>query len=114
VIDEHSAANEATLLAAARVAAQSGSPITALVPATSDIEPEECRKKVADALGRYGAEASNIIQLGGSDVAAMVRAARACRARLLVLPSTSAALQSEKAIDELLRRFPGALMLVRP
>lgn len=112
VVDEATPATQAAIEAAARVARRSGSPVTALVPAGPEGANDEVEQHIARALARHGVEASHVIRLSGADTARIIQAARACRARLLVMPAPEEA-GDAAAIDELLRRFSGALMLVR-
>lgn len=98
--------------AAARIARQSGSPLTLLLPVIVDEGAGDIVRRAEEALALYGVAKRDIILLGGTGAAGIALAARTCRARLLVMASPAEAGESE-TIDELMRRFSGALMLVR-
>lgn len=113
LFDEASSVNEAALLAAARVAIHGRSPLTALVPVSGDADANEVLERVAAKLAAFGVPVPHVIQLERADAAAISRASRACHARLLVLPSSGDNMGPASEVDELMQRFPGALMLVR-
>jgi hypothetical protein len=100
------------LASAARLARQIGSPLTLLLPVTEGQTSSDIVRRAEEALAAYGVVKSDIVLLGGTGVAGIALAARACRARLLVMPSPDEAGEAEM-IDDLMRRFSGALMLVR-
>lgn len=111
IADEITASNRA-LATASRIARQSKSPLSVLLPVTDEKDRIGLVRLTHEILAGHGVHKSDIIQLSETTVPGIVHAARACRARLLVMPSRSEPEESE-TIDELMRRFRGALMLVR-
>jgi pimeloyl-ACP methyl ester carboxylesterase len=111
LVDEVGPANR-TLAAAARIARQSRSPLTVLLRVSDKTGDRERVRDAEAALAASGIDKASVIAVSGGAVPGIVHAARACRARLLVMSSSEETGEAE-SIDELMRRFPGALMLVR-
>ncbi len=106
VLVEELEAAGAALDAAARVARQSVSPLTVLLAVglgPAGAGPSRLQER--------GIERSNVLLIGGTALPGIEQAARACQARLLVAPSPARP-EDTQALGELLRRFPGALLLV--
>ena len=112
VIDDLTTAAEAALTTAARIAAASRSPMAVLVLVSSTPDAGRLKHEIVARLERLAAGPSHVIELASADVGGIVHATRACRARLLVMPSPADEADSA-AIAELLGRYSGALMLVR-
>ncbi|MGD2167843.1 MAG: hypothetical protein PVF63_07015 [Gammaproteobacteria bacterium] len=110
VVDEITASNRA-LAAATRIARQSRSPLSVLLPVSKGRGIDDSDLQAL--LAAQGVDKRSIIPISGAMAPGVAHAARACRARLLVMPSRAQPGESE-SIDELMRRFQGALMLVRP
>lgn len=104
---------ETMLEAAARFAGQSGTPVTVLLTASKEASLTAVQARIADALRRHGIDKSDVIVLPESTSGAIVRLANAWRPRLLVAPSPAKP-KELSLVEALLRRMPGALMLVRP
>jgi hypothetical protein len=105
-------AADLALDAAARIAGQSGSPLIVLIPATDDDVRTAIVQRVTQALQSRDIGETRLLQLSGAAMTGVAQAALACRARLLVMPSPADP-EDSAALDTLLGRFPGALMLVQ-
>jgi hypothetical protein len=112
IVIEDAEVTELTLQVAARLAAHSKSPIAALLTGPAAGAHAQRHARVVRALQGRGIELSRIQVLGAHDASTIARAARACEARLLVLPSAERETDAP-LIEELLRRLPSALLLVR-
>lgn len=110
VVDEFEAA-DAQLQAAARIAIQCGSSLTVLLTLPPDAEQPAFVRAVETALQGRGVEQCEIILVRSATPLAIGQAARACQARLLVVPAQA---QASQALRALFQGFPGTLLLVRP
>jgi hypothetical protein len=113
VIANEAGATETMLEQAARLASPGNTPVAVLVPTSAKSNHAALEAQIAEALRLHRVENSNVIALPGATAAEVVLAASAFRPRLLVAPSPSEPNDSA-LIETLLRRLPGALMLVRP
>lgn len=106
-------AADATLEAAARIAKQSGSPLVVFLALEPDMDHAAITQAIENLLRDQGIGRSEIMLIQGTALAGIEQAARACHARLLVAPSPGEP-EATQALGELMRRFPGALLIVRP
>jgi hypothetical protein len=109
IVDAEAA--DSALEAATRLARRSGSPVTVLV-AGSMPGNAQLADQVSQALRLRNLEFGGVVALRKYAASDIAQAALACRARLLVLPSPGPQDEAD-LINELLRRLPSALMLVR-
>ena len=113
VVVDDSAEENVVLDAAARVARHTGSPLAVLLRVSDSSDRERLARRIEEALRTRGINKSNIMLLGETAQLGISQAARACRARLLVLPAPSR-IEETGMMEALLHRFSGALLLVRP
>jgi hypothetical protein len=100
------------LEATARFAKHSRSPISVLLTGAAASAYEQNPAKLISELESRGLRSSTILAVGKSEPGSIARAARACRARLIVLPAPGP--DADVAlVEELLRRLPSALLLVQ-
>ena len=111
VVDELRGA-ELVLEATARIAAQSASPTSVLLAGAAARSYEENPAELRRELESRGMASSTILHVGEAAAGDVARAARTCRARLVVLPAAGPEIDAP-LIEELLRRLPSALLLVQ-
>lgn len=104
--------SEPALEVADRIAAHSRSPITALLADAAANAYAENPAELVRELESPGLEPRTIVVVGKGGAAGIARAARACRARLIVLPAPASEADTV-LVEELLRRSPAALLLVQ-
>lgn len=109
VVVGNDAEDDATLAAAARIARLSHSPIVALAAAANVKARAHAAERVAAALAGSGVTHVETVMLSEPTPSSIVTAARAWRARLVVLPAPS----TDLAV-ELIARLSSALLLVGP
>jgi len=97
---------------AATMARRSGSPLAVLVASPEGESARDLAEAAREVLAEHNVQRKDLIWLTGAGTGVVSLAMRACRPRMLVLPTPSSAAESQ-ALDDLMRRFAGALMLVR-
>lgn len=102
----------ASLKAAARLARHSASPLTVILTGDALADRRHAVERVSGAAKALGADVGDVIAVNAVTPAALERAMRFCRARLLVLPGGEPSSQTALVV-ELLRRLRSALMIVR-
>jgi hypothetical protein len=100
------------LEAAARIAAQSASPTSVLLAGAAARSYEEDPAELKRELESRGLASSTILSVGEGGLSSVARAARACSARLIVLPAAGPEIDTP-LIEGLLRRLSSALLLVQ-
>jgi hypothetical protein len=103
---------ELVLEATARMAAHSESPIIVLLAGAAARAYGEDPAELTRELESRGLRSSTIVAVGDVEPGGIARAARACRARLVVLPAPGPDADPALVV-ELLRRLPSALLLVQ-
>jgi hypothetical protein len=103
---------ELALEAAARFVKHSRSPLSVLLTGAAASAYEQNPAELIGELESRGLGPSTILAVGKSEPGTIARAARACRARLIVLPAPGADADTA-LVEELLRRLPSALLLVK-
>jgi hypothetical protein len=97
---------------AARIAVHSNSPLIAFVSDGLDGRPEAVTGRTAERLRARGVEKFAVVTVNPMTVENIIKATRASGTRLLIMPSPRTSDESAE-IEQLLRRFSGALMFVR-
>jgi hypothetical protein len=104
--------DDSLLDAAARIARHTNSPLIAMLPAGTKEERERSAAGIADKLRERGIEKFELVSLGSQTIENVLKTTRAFNARLLVMHSPATP-QESASVEQLLRRFSGALMFVR-
>lgn len=100
--------SDPALEAAARLAKQSGSPLTVVLSGTALAQREQTLRLLRGHLRSRGVDLDDVVALRHASAQGLAQAARICRARLVVMPAGDTDL-----ILELLGRLSSALLLVR-
>jgi hypothetical protein len=105
-------ADDALLDAAARIARHTNSPLIALVPTNGTEKRGATAQGILEKVRARGINKFEIVYLNPLTTENVLKATRAYSTRLLVMASPAQAEESA-IVEQLLRRFSGALMFVR-